>query len=217
MMKSPHNHQRLLLLGLACIVLSACGTLPKQNDDSLSKTYLLQAPKVTNLNLPEQFSCVSLMVNNVRAAPGYATPRIAYLQKDHQLSYFAHHQWVDAPANMLTGIVTQTIEDAQIFQAVIQAPAAASTDVRLESELLYLHQIIEGDHSSVHLAIRFTLIDQELRKVMLTHSIALQETVDEQNPYGAVKAANRALGALLSNLLTILSNTAQQYPIKCND
>ena len=66
-----------------------------------------------------------LAVSAPRAAPGFDSAAMAYVQKEHALDHFATHRWADTPARMLGQPLTRTLEETGSFRAVVPAPAAA--------------------------------------------------------------------------------------------
>lgn len=219
MQSIPQNQVASVLMIVilsASLVLVGCTSLPGQRQDNLAKTYLLQEPEgEVDIQVADTAPCLTLVVNKMRAAPGFTTSRIAYVQKDYQQDYFASHQWTDTPANMLTAIVTHALENSHLFRAVVESPTAITSDLRLDSELLHLQQVFKDGGSIVQLQLRIILIDQESRDVVVSHTFTFSETVLENTPYGGVVAANRAVTRLVPELINFIDKATHDHALGC--
>lgn len=198
------------------LLLAGCSALPGQRQVMPTSTYLLQMPENAVLTQTVDTDlCLTLLVTPPRAAPGFTSSRIAYMQKDYQLDYFAHHQWADPPAHMLASIFTLALESSRLFRAVVAAPAPITADLRLDTELLRLQQNFEDDGSKVQLQLRAVLFDQKQERVVATRIFSVFEPAPEDTPYGAVVAANQALASLLSELSEFIGKSIQEYRPRC--
>ena len=61
-----------------------------------------------------------LVVSTPRAAPGFDSTAMAYVQRPHALDHYATHRWADTPARMLGPLLMRTLEDTGSFRAVSQ-------------------------------------------------------------------------------------------------
>ena len=145
-----------LVFGFKCIalagltLLAACvGPQGKSQDNA---SYLLSA--VLPAKPSNTKSVLTIMVLPMRAHPGFDTPRMAYLREPNRLEYYAYHRWVEAPARMLTPLVTQALEASGAFRAVVQAPGSAQTQLRLDMELVQLTQDFSVKPSRLHLLLQ---------------------------------------------------------------
>lgn len=186
---------------LTGLLLTACSPMTLQQQQGPLTTYRLQAPQDDQLRqIKDAAPCLTLLVNSMRAHPGFTSSRIAYVKKEYQLDYFAHHQWADTPANMLTSIITQSLESGHLFRAVVESPAAVTADLRLDSELLHFQQVFSDGSSDVELELRMILVNQQNRSVIASQTFTFTEVASENTPYGAVMAANRIVARLLPEL-----------------
>lgn len=208
----------MMVILSASLVLLGCTSLPGQRQNNPAKAYLLQAPEDgIEMQVTDAAPCLTLVVNTMRAAPGFTTSRIAYVQKDYQLDYFAHHQWADTPANMLTTIITQALENSYLFRAVVESPVAIKSNLHLNSELLHLRQVFKDDVSTVELQLRVVLTDQETRGVVASHIFSLSEVAPENTPYGGVIAANRVAARLLPELINFVDKATHDHALGCQN
>lgn len=144
---------------------------------------------------------LTLAVAPPRAAPGFDTPGMAYVQQPHALAYFAHSQWVDTPARMLAPLLVRALEQGGGFAAVLSGPGPVAGDLRLETEIIRLQQEFAASPSRVGLTLRARLLDPAARRVVKTRLFEISETAPSDDPYGGVIAANRATTRLLAELV----------------
>lgn len=154
----------------------------------------------------------TLLVLPPHPAAGYDSARIVYTRAPQRLEYFAHSEWVDTPARMLTPLLVAALARPGMFGAVVQAPSGAAGTLRLETQLLRLHHDFSTQPSRVHLALRAQLIDSRTRAVLATrlfeHSVA---SASDDAP-GGVAAAQRALQAVLGELVPFCTEAAASAP-----
>jgi cholesterol transport system auxiliary component len=156
---------------------------------------------------------VVLEVAVPRAAPGFDTPRMAYVQKPYELDYFVAHRWAEAPARMLAPLLTQALERSGGFRAVVQAPTAVPADVRLSTEIVRLQQDFSVRPSRVEFVLRVQLVDVRARRVMATRSFDETAEAPSEDAAGGVTAANAALSRVLAQLVDFCAaETAQGAP-----
>ncbi|MBO9512678.1 MAG: membrane integrity-associated transporter subunit PqiC [Variovorax sp.] len=142
----------------------------------------------------------TLIVEPPRAAPGFDTSQMVYVRRPYEIEFFAHHQWVDTPSNMLAPKMARAIEGTGAFHAVLGAPTSATGQYRLESELVRLQQDFSTTPSHVRLTLRAALIDAASRKVIASREFDARVDATADDPYAGVVAAQRAAGQVLSEL-----------------
>lgn len=164
-------------------------------------TYLLEPSYSAKAipGTPARDNRATLLISVPRAQPGFETPRMAYLLRPHELSYYAFNQWADTPARMLLRSLAQVMEGSGLWRAVVQAPSAVRADYRLDCDNLVLEQQFFS-HSRVRLALRAQLIDVKRQSVIGTHSFEIVEPSPSEDAYGGVLAANLASARLLDQI-----------------
>lgn len=141
-----------------------------------------------------------LEVSAPRAWPGFDTPQMVYVQKPHELDYYANSRWVDSPAHMLGPLLARALEGTGSFRAVVQPPNVVPADVRLVSELIRLQQDFTVRPSRVELSLRVLLLDVRAKRVLATKTFDVTETAASDDAYGGVAAANLALQRVLTQV-----------------
>jgi cholesterol transport system auxiliary component len=141
-----------------------------------------------------------LLVSVPKARPGFDTPRMAYLLRQHELSYYAFNQWIDTPGRMMLRPLAQAMEGTGLWRAVVQAPAPIRADYRLDCDNLVLEQQFFSP-SRVRLGLRAQLIDIKRQTVMGMRNFEIFEDSLSEDAYGGVVAANKAAAKLLDELI----------------
>jgi len=184
---------------LACLaVLGGCGSLlPAREPDPV--LHMLAPPPVAMASAGKRD--VVLEVAVPRAAPGFDTSHIVYVQRPYELEYFARHRWAEAPARMLAPLLTQALERSGGFRAVVQAPTAVPADVRIVTELVRLQQDFATRPSRVEFALRVQLVDVHARRVLATRTFDDAESAPTDDAHGGVTAANAAVARVLTQVV----------------
>lgn len=134
----------------------------------------------------------SILVNKAEAVAGYQTEQMLYMKKPYELSAFSYNAWVDPPADMLFPLFVQSLQASGYFFAVASSPTAESTDYRLDSQLLELHQNFLHNPSVIELKVKVVLTQVTANQVIASAVIKEQIPSPNNTPYGGVVAANKA-------------------------
>jgi cholesterol transport system auxiliary component len=199
---------------IAAVFMSGCSELiPKAPE--LPSFYILNGAipedlPVENESLKSQVSQAeqkdksafpaTLVVNLSTAAAGFDSARMVYSRVPYKLEYFAHSQWIDTPARMLTPLIIKTLKAKSHFSAVILAPGTASTNYLLDTQIIRLQQDFFSPQSRERFTLRATLIDNAKHTVIFVHELDTVITAKTNDPYAGVVAANEAVDVLLEQL-----------------
>ena len=193
-------------LPLALMALLGACSLPGREEPVASHTYLLQGSGQAPVAPPGAArKCLSLRVAPGSAAPGFATARMAYLEQAGRLDYFAYHEWVGAPAGMLSSLIVQALDTSGLFGAVISGSPEIRTDLRLDSELLYLRQDFRGSAGVLDLGVSINLVDVRNRSLLGTKRFDHAVATRAADPEAGVAAANRAADDFVRELVDYLA------------
>ena len=153
----------------------------------------------------------TLVVSQPRAAAGFDSQRIIYTRDTYKLDYFAHSEWIDTPARMLTPAIVAAIENSNAFRAVVQTPSAATGDLRLDTEILRLQHNFTESPSRVRFTLRAYVVDSATRRVLATREFDESAAAASEDPYGGVVAANRAVQIGMEKLASFCSDVAATW------
>lgn len=187
-----------LLLLMVAILLSGCGALPSRPSEAI-QTFVLSQQLLAEdrTDKPRQGT---LLVNLPRTQSGFNTQQMAYVTRDHELSYFAVNQWADTPAHMFLPLLVKAIERTNQWEAVVQMPSPVRGDYQLISENLLLQQEFTQEPSRVRIHLRLQLIRLNQYQVLATKEFTVLENAKSDDPYGGVQAANDAAERLLKHV-----------------
>jgi len=198
---------RLFAVGLSMMAICACSmlrptTTPHPAFYSLDSTRD-SAPVVAPAVAP------TLIINPTSSASGFDSPRIIYVREAHQLEYFAHSEWVDPPARMLTPLLVIAVENSGAFRAVVLTPSAAAGDLRLDTEIIRLQHEFQTQPSRVRFTLRAYLVVEKTRRVLAWREFDAVVPAASEDPYGGVVAANRAVQTVLEDLSAFCAEAAR--------
>jgi cholesterol transport system auxiliary component len=190
------DRRRLLVqLSVVAALLAGCSALPSPRVEEPVLHVLDAKPAVPRAQATRD---LVLEVSVPRAAPGFDTAALLYVQKPFVLDAFAVHRWADAPARMIGPPLTRALDQTGYFRAVVPAPAGVPADLRLDTELVRLQQNFMTRPSRVELSLRFQLLDLHGRRVVAARVVDVEVEVASDDPYGGVVAANAALASALT-------------------
>lgn len=191
----------LMLVMVCALSLDACSLLKPSTTESPSFYSLnigssepVLGPRGDARTLP------TLTITPPRAAAGFDSQRIIYVRNDNQLEYFAHSEWVDTPARMLGPLLASAMDRTGVFGAVMVTPAAASVDLRLETEIIRLQHNFQTKPSRVQFTLRAFLLDDKTRRVLAWRELRGEAVSASESPQGGVAAANQAVQTVLNEL-----------------
>lgn len=195
---------RLVIVAVALLVMQGC--LPARPGPVIQTYQLNPMPDPERTARPVyQPVPATLLVSTPKARAGFDTPRMAYVQRPHELQYFTKNQWADTPARMLVPTLTQALEQSRIWDAVVVMPSIVRGDYRLDIDNLVLQHEFLQSPSQIHLSLRAQLIDVKEPCVLGTTDFDVLQPAPSDDPYGGVLAANQAAAKLLEQLVAWLS------------
>jgi len=150
---------------------------------------------------------LNLVIDPVRAAPGFDSQRIIYVRKEHKLEYFAHSEWVESPARMLGPLLVRGMEQTGVFQAVLLSPTSANADLRLDTEIVRLQQEFQTTPSRSRFTLKAYLVDEKTHRVVAWREFDCATPASREDPYAGVVAANASVQTVLSELAQFITHT----------
>ena len=205
---------RVGAVALCALLMSACAALQPEPTPGSPILYSLDnalnlASAATRAMPPT--AAPTLLISTPRAAAGFDSPRIIYVREPHKLEYFAHSEWIDTPARMLSPLIVAAVENSGAFRAVVHAPSSASGDLRLDTDILQLQQEFESGASRVRFVLRAYLVEDASRRVIASREFEALATAPSADPYGGVVAANQAVRTVLENVAAFCAEAAGSW------
>lgn len=206
----PRRAVRPLALLVAALASACAGVLPGPRE-APPRTYLLAPALAGGGSRPSvRASGPTLLVSPVESAAGFDTRRMAYLERDYRLDYFADHAWVDSPAAMLGPLLVQVLSGSGAFAAVTGETRGIAADLRLDTVVESLYQDFRTRPSVVRVTLRVSLADANGRALLATRTLEDSEPAATDDPYGGVVAANRVLSRLLPQIAAFAAESGRQ-------
>ncbi len=207
-----------LAAAAAVVALSGCSSLLGPSATAAPAFYSLDAPaSPPAIVLPSVRSATAtlpaLVVAAPRAAAGYDSQRIMYVREQHKLEYFAHSEWVEPPARLITPLLVGALQASGAFRAVVLTAGAAAGELRLDTEIIRLQHDFRVQPSRVVLVLRATLVEDRTRRVIGQRDFESQVTAASDDPYGGVVAANQAVQTVLRDLARFCAESARDLAL----
>jgi len=190
--------RRNLLLTIAGLLAVSTSCLPAGLKASAPDLYALDPGLPRSARAGEE-GPVPISVATPRAAPGLEGRGMVYVQREHEIRYFARSEWVDSPARMLAPLLARALEANGVFH-VVNGTAGEPARLRLETELVRLQQEFTPRTSQVRLVLRVQLVDVAGRRTLGEREIEIVEPAPSDDPYGGVVAANAAAARAVSEV-----------------
>ncbi len=201
---------RLVVASLTLILISACSVL-RPAATAHPAFYSLNASRTAPV-IAAPTGAPTLIINPPHAAAGFDSQRIIYVRQTHKLEYFAHSEWVEPPARLLTPLLVAAIENTGAFHAVVMTPSAAAGDFRLDTEIIRLQQEFQTQPSRVRFTLRAYLTDIKTRRVLARREFEGDAAASSDDPYGGVVAANLAVQTVLDELSAFCAAAVRNAP-----
>lgn len=153
-----------------------------------------------------------LLLSQPQAEPGFDTPRMVYLTRPHEVSYYATNQWAETPARMMGTLLMQSLGKSGLWRVVVPIPSPVRGDYRLDTQGLMLQQEFSQHPSLVRVGLRLQLVRLRDQIVVGTRRFEVVEPAPTDDAYGGVVAANRAVATLLDQVTVWLVSCMGEGP-----
>lgn len=199
---------RRLILCSVLLLFSGCSILSKPETRQMTRYQLTPATSTANMaSAAATAPCPRVLrIQDVEAAPPYASDDLLYSQTPQVLGTFAWHRWATSPAVMLTSDLLAAVSGAGLYRSVLGPTDPGQADLLLavrinEGPLQVFSAANGGGRKSVeHLTYTATLTNANTGTVLGTRVFTGQHSADP-NPYGGVKAANTIVARLDASVL----------------
>jgi len=201
-----------LLAVLALALAGGCSALKPQSTDRPTLYSLAEAaepPAAVANARPRAAAGPTLVVAPPHAAAGFDSRRMIYLRQADKPEYFAHNEWIDTPARMLTPLIISAVEASGAFRAVVATPSPATGEIRLDTEVLRLQQDFTSTPSQVRFTLRAYLVENATRRVIATREFDAVVPAPSEDPHGGVVAASKAVRKVLGELSAFCATGAR--------
>jgi len=184
------------LVGLAVLTYTIAGCALFSREKAPSLFTLGASPENRS---PATARAQAILVAPPTARPGFESARMVYVTRAQEIRFFARHEWVAPPAQMLAPLLTEALERGGRFRAV-RSTADVSSPFRLETEIVALQQEFTVQPSVTRFALRAQLVDIRERRVLAAEEFETTEPARSDDPYGGALAASQAVARVLDQL-----------------
>lgn len=200
--------RRALAAAAVALLMTACTAIVPR-PPAVQNIFVLNTafPPQASAN-PGHGSGPTIVVTPPRAAPGFDTPRFAYVPRSNEISYYANSRWAEAPPEMLEPLLIQALEATGEFHAVVKSSSPVPGDLRLDTEIIHLQQEFLAKPSRLRFTVRAQVLDLKQRRVLATRTFDVVEEAPGDNAYGGATAAEAAAGKVLRQVAALAAEQA---------
>ena len=203
-------NNKLLLIAILSILLVGCSAknIPPINTYTISPNW-----RDFNDPSPQQIKKTAILkLMPIRSNRSLASTEILYTDKQYNRNSYLYSRWNDTSTKLLQPFFHVSIEQSNLYKAVIPTTSVSKTDFILESTLLELnHQLNDDGTSDGIVRIRFHLIDNESRRLLTSNEFMAKVAVSDNNAKSAVSAINTAVTTIADALVLWL---AKNHPVQ---
>lgn len=194
--------KRVLLLLLAILALTACGSIEPVPEDRFYRLAELPGPEP----LAQPLLPGVLAVGMIETPGIYNDRAILYSESDHptELLRYHYHAWIDSPPQLIQDHITLFLRGAGVAPAVVIDNGQARWQYRLTGRLRRFEREMRGSGSSVVVAIEYRLQRRGSGQPLWIKDYTAQIPVSGERVNDAVQAFSAALNRIDLELLADL-------------
>ena len=186
-----------LSIALLIGILTSCSIFSPVKSEPQTKYVLDNVPRV---HPKKPHRPITLLVAQPETNSAYHTNQIAYRTQPYQIAYYAKHQWVDRPGEMLRPLIVQALQDTHYFHAVITPPSTGHYDYIVNTQIEEVLQDYSHNMPVVRLTVRAEIIRATNYKVIATKQFQIIKPIIQCSPYAGVFVMNQATADMLQQL-----------------
>lgn len=158
----------------------------------------------SGISLSPQLPC-TLRVERFSASPPFNSQRIIYAHRGLRRNSYAYHQWIAAPADLLSFFLARDLRESGGFQAVLTPDAALSATHSLHG---WVEEFIEKDDAAqwqaaatIHVTLISNLDHDPTRKILLQKRYHAAAPCKAKTPESLAEAMSRVVGKVSQNVI----------------
>jgi cholesterol transport system auxiliary component len=150
----------------------------------------------------------TLLIAPTTASSFYETQAIVYSRAPGERAYYQLHSWTERPARRITELLVARLERAGLFRSVAMSLSGIQGDLMLNTHLSEFYHEANSVPGSVRMSLSAELVDPVRRVALARRTFEQSAAADSYDAEGAVRAFNRAAGALLDDIAAWLDSSA---------
>jgi ABC-type uncharacterized transport system auxiliary subunit len=189
----------LIIFSILAIIYSGClGSSKVISPTYFSLNYPLDK---TNRIFEKSRYPFTLRIKPVRISLAYDRPQIVYRYSPFEFQYYNYKLWAAKPQKLIHEMVYRHILHSNILKDVVREYGETMPNYELETEVVGIEEYDSLNTWYAHLAINFTLVRFQDKKVVLEYSFDEKKEVFNKEPVYIVKALSEILEAQTKILL----------------
>ncbi len=153
----------------------------------------------------------SLVVRPFTAQPPYNRDRMVYRSSPYEFDFYHYHRWVTKPADMLTTLTRQTLQQSGLFTTVYPTPDARA-DLRLGGVVRQYEEVDQAQSWQAVLSIEVWLSRSQESAPFWFQSYSATRLAAKRNPAAVAEAMSQNLQDVLARLTNDLAKVLATHP-----
>lgn len=203
-MKKNFLPKSISLIALATLI-GGCGFLAPVKAPEL-QTYQINLQKQQNpqpSNQTTKYTQSILKIAQIQSASPYNNKLMYYSSDGNLTKSFAYSRWIAYPTNMFSNYLLQSLNEANIYRAVVSVSYPGITQYSLNLKILELRQNIKNNQANNTLYVLAEVSNNQNGKFVKNHLFKL-ETLSDIGPKGLALATDANMDAFNNELIAWL-------------
>lgn len=148
---------------------------------------------------------LTVTVNSVRAPSRYQD-QMVYRKSKYEMGFYELSEWIEPPAEMLTGAVSDALDASRLFRRVDALGIVSGSDLILLGELNRFDQVVEGEENFAECELLLELIRVENGEFVWRHQARAKVKQGENESFAA--AMSEAVSRVLTEAVSEMRSSA---------
>lgn len=208
MMQLTRMTFRLATLSLTALLASGCNVLPSVETPDL---YNLTPKSTFDEDVPQvQWQ---LVIEELIAAGGLDTARIATRSSPTEINYFANARWTERAPKMVQSLLVESFENSHRIVSVGRQAVGLRSDFNLKAELReFQAEYFDGAATpTVRVTINAKLVTQPRQEIVASKTFESRVEAREDSMAAIVEAFDDALGRVMKHIVQWTLELGKQH------
>jgi len=194
----------IFLYTIITFILAGCTTLrPSLHEYTILPSYTPHTVTALPIN-------ATLKLSSTRSIASLSSTQFYYLKNTSHIDAYLYSRWSDTPSSMIDRSLTSSLQNRQLFAALIPVSSSATADLILESDLsAFYHRFLDDSKSEGFIDITYRLIDPKTKKTVAAKRFVITEPALSSDAKGGVDALTKATRRLSENSADWLEATGR--------
>lgn len=169
-----------ILIALILILASSCSSEKRM----VNRYYLIEMPSAA-LQVREDGNGPHLdgscEISGVDVAPAYERNQIVNRSGSNEISFYRYNLWAVRPSVSIRELILSDIEASGMFSSVSERFSLSIPDYLFSTRIDQLEVLEDRNNFSAHLSLRFTLLKNDSRDLVLSHEADRTVPLEEKD------------------------------------